>query len=568
MVRVPAALRTEALLPGLTLLRRYERGWWRPDLVAGATVGAMLIPQSMAYAELAGLPPEYGFYAVLAPLVIYAMVGSSRHLGVGPEPGTAILAATGVGGIANGDPERYVALMAGLALVVGGICLLGAVLRLGFIAAILSKPVLVGYITGVGLTLLSSQIASFTGVAIESGRFFPRVAEFAREIGDVDLETLLLGSGTLALLLALRRWTPRLPGALIGVGLATLLIWLLPGTEPVVAVVGDIPEGLPTPALPGVSWGDIGALLPVAAGVVLVGYSDNVLTARSIAARQGYRIDPNQELLALGLTNLSAGFSQGFPVSSSASRTAVPASLGSRTQLVSLVAAGSVVATLVVLSPVLEWIPRSALAAVIVTAALAIIDVPGYRSLWRVSRQEAFLAVAAALGVIVFDVLVGVLVAVSLAGIVALGRVARPHDAVLGDAPGLDGWVEVDDYPQATTEPGLLVYRFDAPLFFVNADRFRARVEDVLETNPGAEEWLVLDFEGVGSLDTTALDGLAELVEALRTTGVAQVAVARPNHDVLIRLRRSGLLEPEGPLRSFATINSAVRAFRERPGAP
>jgi sulfate permease, SulP family len=562
--RLPDALRADSLLPGLALLRRYERGWWRPDLVAGATVGAMLIPQSMAYAELAGLPPEYGFYAVLAPLVVYAMVGSSRHLGVGPEPGTAILAATGVGGIAAGDPSRYVALMAALALVVAGICLLGAVLRLGFVASILSKPVLVGYITGVGLTLLSSQIASFTGVAIEGDRFFPRVAEFAREIGDVDLPTLAVGGATLVALLAMRRWTPRLPGALIGVGLATAMVSLLSGTEPLVAVVGSIPEGLPTPGIPDISWSDVGALLPVAAGVALVGYSDNVLTARSIAARHGYRVDPNQELLALGLTNLTAGLSQGFPVSSSASRTAVPASLGSRTQLVSLVAAASVLATLVVLSPVLEEIPRAALAAVIVTAALAIIDVPGYRSLWRVSRQEALLAVVAALGVIVFDVLVGVVVAVTLAGLVALGRVARPHDAILGDAPGLDGWVEIDDFPQASTEPGLLVYRFDAPLFFVNSDRFRARVEQVLEDNPGAEEWLVLDFEGIGSLDSTALDTLAELVDGLAAAGVTRVAVARPNHDVMTRLRRAGLLEPDGPLTAYATINSAVRAFRER----
>jgi high affinity sulfate transporter 1 len=564
VARLRDAVRSDRLLPGLALLRRYERGWWRPDLVAGATVGAMLIPQSMAYAELAGLPPEYGFYAVLAPLVVYAMVGSSRHLGVGPEPGTAILSATGVGGIAAGDPGRYVALMAALALVVAGICLLGALLRLGFAASILSKPVLVGYITGVGLTLLSSQIASFTGVAIEGERFFPRVAEFGRELGDVDPATLAVGLGTLAALLAMRRWTPTLPGALLGVGVATALVWLLSDAEPLVAIVGDIPEGLPRPGLPDVSWSDVGALLPVAAGVALVGFSDNVLTARSIAARQGYRIDPNQELLALGLINASAGLSQGFPVSSSASRTAVPASLGSRTQLVSLVAAASVLATLVVLSPVLEQIPRAALAAVIVTAALAIIDVPGYRSLWRVSRQEALLAALAALGVIVFDVLVGVLVAVSLSVLVALARIARPHDAVLGDVPSLDGWVEVEDYPQATTEPGLLVYRFDAPLFFVNADRFRARVEEALEENPGAEEWLVLDFEGIGSLDATALDGLADLVEAVETTGVTQVAVARPNHDVTVRLRSAGLLEPEGSVRAFATINSAVRAFRER----
>lgn len=556
--------RLQGLVPGLAVLRGYQRGWLRPDLVAGATVGAMLIPQSMAYAELAGMPPEYGFYAVLAPLVVYALVGTSRHLGVGPEPGTAILAATGVGAIAAGDPGRYVALMAALAVVVGAIAILGAAARLGFIASVLSKPVLVGYITGVGLTLLSSQIAAFTGVAIEADRFFPRVAELAMELDDVDLATLALGTATLVLVLTLRRRAPTWPGALIAVALATALVWFVPGAEPMVPVVGAIPEGLPSPGLPDVGWADLVSLLPVAVGIVLVGFTDNVLTGRSIADRLGYRVEPNQELLALGLTNLTSGLSQGFPVSSSASRTAVPASLGSRTQVVSLVAAGLVVATLVLLSPVLGEIPRTALAAVIVSAAIAILDVPGYRALWRASRQEALLAVVATLGVIVFDVLVGVLVAVTLSIVVALSRIARPHDAILGDAPDLDGWVEVDAHPEAIPEPGLLVYRFDAPLFFLNADRFVARVLDVLEANPGAEEWLVLDFEGVGALDATALDALTGLLGRLDGLGIEVVAVARANDDVVRRLRRVALLEPEGPVRDFATINAAVRAFRQR----
>ncbi|SOC54616.1 SulP family inorganic anion transporter [Ornithinimicrobium cerasi] len=554
------------LLPGLAVLRGYQRGWWRPDLVAGATVGAMLIPQSMAYAELAGMPPEYGFYAVLAPLVVYALVGTSRHLGVGPEPGTAILAATGVGAIAAGDPARYLVLMSGLALVVGAVAVLGSLARLGFIASVLSKPVLVGYITGIGLTLLSSQIAAFTGVPIEAGRFFPRVAELLRGVDDVDAATLAVGAGSLAVVLGLRRWAPQVPGALVAVGSATLLVWALPGVAPGVPVVGAVPQGLPSPALPPVSLGDVLALVPVALGIVLVGFTDNVLTARSIAARHGYRIDPNQELFALGVTNLSSGALQGFPVSSSASRTAVPAALGSRTQVVSLVAAALVVATLLFLGPVLGQIPRAALAAVIVAAAFAIIDVRGYRALWRVSRSEALLAVAAALGVVVFDVLVGVLLAVTLSVVVALGRIARPHDAVLGDQPELDGWVEVDAYPGARIEPGLLVYRFDAPLFFLNTDRFRTRVLDTLERNPGDEEWLVLDFEGVGGLDATALDGLTDLTGSLAGLGLKRVAVARANDQVVRRLRKVHLLAPEGPLHHYPTINAAVRDFRSARG--
>jgi SulP family sulfate permease len=559
-----AARRLGALLPGLRVLRRYESTWLRPDMVAGLTVGAMLIPQSMAYAELAGMAPAYGFYAVIGALVVYAAVGTSRHLGVGPEPGTAILAAAGVSSIAGSDPARYIALMSALALVVAAICVAGAVARLGVVASVLSKPVLVGYITGVGLTLLSSQIAAFTGVRITSDSFFPRVAELLRHLDDIHAATLGVGTGTLMLILLLKRRAPRVPGALLGIALASVVVAAFALDGHGVALVGTIPSGLPIPRIPDVSIGDIGRLVPVAAGIAVVGYSDNVLTARSLASRHGYRIDANQELLALGLTNLASGVSQGFPISSSASRTAVPASLGSKTQLVSLVASAFVVASLLGLRPLLGDIPRPALAAVIVTAALAIIDFRGYRTLWSVSREEAALAVTTTLAVIVFGVLTGVVAAVVLSLLVAFTRVARPHDAVLGDDPSVDGWVEMGVHPAAVTEPGLLVYRFDAPLIFVNAERFCERVEAALEHNPGREDWLVLDFEGIGAVDATGLDTLAELVDRLRALDLEVVAVARAHGDVVARLGRAGLLDPPGPIKEFPTINSAVRAYRRR----
>ena len=550
------------LAPGLAELRSYRVAWLGADLTAGVTVGAMLIPQSMAYAELAGLEPQVGFYAVVGALIVYAVVGSSRHLGVGPEPGTAILAATGVTALAAGDPARYVALMAALALVVAAICLIGAAARLGFLASVLSKPVLVGYITGVALTLLSSQIAAFTGAEIGSDTFFGRFGELIAEIGDVHGPTVGVGAATLTMILVLRRLAPKVPGALVGVFAATALTAVFTLESRGITTIGAIPRGFPVPGLPDVAVGDLGRLLPLAAGVALVGYSDNVLTARAVAAGRGYRIDPNQELLALGLTNLTAGLSHGFPVSSSASRTAVPASLGSRTQLVSLVAAAFVVITLLALRPALAQIPRAALAAVIVSAALAIIDVRGYRSLWKVSRDEFALAVVAALVVIVVDVLTGVVVAVVLSVIIAIHRIARPHDAILGDHPDLDGWVDVGAYPGAHTEAGLVVYRFDAPLFFINAERFRERLEQSLSDHGGTTDWIVLDFEGVGALDATALDVLGELVRHLLDGGVRVVGVARTNDLVLTRLERAALVEPAGPLRVFPTINSGVRAYR------
>ena len=546
--------------PGLDRLRHYEGGWLRVDVLAGLTVGAMLVPQGMAYAELAGMPPVTGFYAALLALIAYAVVGSSRHLGVGPEPGTAILAATGVGAIAAGDPARYLALMAALALTVGVICLLAAVARLGFIANVLSKPVLVGYITGVGLTLLSSQYAKFTGIPIDSDAFFGRTLDLLTGLGEIDGLTIAVGAATLLLILGLRWKMPTIPGALLGVVLATVGAMALGLDADGLVLVGDVPQGLPSIGLPDVSPSDVIELLPIAAGIALVGYSDNVLTGRAIGTRMGYRIDPNQELAALGVTNLCAGFSQGFPISSSASRTAVPASLGSKSQLVGIVAAIIVAATLLFLSPVLAEIPQAALAAIIIGAAIAIIDVTGFGQLWSVSRSEFALAVTSALAVMVFDVLTGVLIAVGLSLLVALGRMARPHDAVLSDGRDLDGWVDAEAHPGARTLPGLLVYRFDAPLFFANSDRYRERLEQLIETNPGEEEWLVLDFEGVGEADTTAIDMLVELLAEQERAGRV-VAIARGNDRVLRRLERAHLLGPAGTALVFPTINAAVRAF-------
>jgi SulP family sulfate permease len=518
----------------------------------------------MAYAELADMPPVTGFYAALLALIAYAFVGSSRHLGVGPEPGTAILAATGVGAIAAGDPERYFALMAALALIVGVICLLAAVARLGFIANVLSKPVLVGYITGVGLTLLSSQYAKFTGIPIGSDDFFARTRDLLTGLDDIDGLTITVGAATLILIQVLRWKVPAIPGALLGVVLATVVAVAFSLEMDGLMLVGDVPQGLPSFGLPDVGGGDIVELLPVAAGIALVGYSDNVLTGRAIGSRMGYRVDPNQELAALGITNLCSGFSQGFPISSSASRTAVPASLGSKSQLVGIVAAIVVIATLLFLSPVLAEIPQAALAAVIIAAAIAIIDVAGFRELWSVSRAEFTLAATSALAVMVFDVLIGVLVAVGLSLLVALGRIATPHDAILGAGQDLDGWVDAETHPGARTLPGLLVYRFDAPLFFANANRYRERLELLVEENPGEEEWLVLDFEGVGEADTTAVDMLVELLDEHEREGRV-IGIARANDRVLRRLGRAGLIQPDGPAVVFPTINAAVRAFEQRP---
>lgn len=556
----------QAPLVGARLLAGYRVGWLRADLLAGLTVGAMLVPQSMAYAELAGVPAATGLYASLLAPVAYALTGTSRHLGTGPEPGTAILAATGVAAVvgASEDPSRYLALMAALTLLVAAIAGVGWVLRLGFAARLLSKPVLVGYISGVGLVLLSSQLEAFTGVPVDADTFFPRSVEFGRNVDEFRVVTLAVATGCLTTILALRRRAPKIPGALLAVALATTVSVLLDLPAAGDPTIGTIPTGLPALTVPDVGLADLRALLPVALGVTFVGFSDNVLTGRAIATREGYRVDANQELAGLAAANLGSGVLQGMPVSSSASRSAIAASLGGITSAVSIIAAGVVAVTLLVAGDLLATVPRAALAAVIVAAAFAIIDVPGFRALWRVSRTEFVLAVATSLGVMIFDVLVGVLIAVVLALTVAVGRMARPEDAILGGQTDLDGWIPIDSDLRARTLPGLLVYRFDAPLFFINIEHFRTRLETLLDENPGEESWVVLDFEGVGNVDATALDGLTELIEELHRRDVETVSVARPNRRALDRLEHAGLLAPTGPLTSFLTINAAVKAFETR----
>ena len=549
---------TASSLPQLVRAGGYERSWLRPDLLAGLTVAAMLVPQAMAYAELGGLPPSAGFRAALVALPVYALIGTSRHLGVGPEPGTAILSAAAAMSLSGGDPVRFAALMATIAALVGAIALVAGALRLGFVAALLSKPVLVGYITGVGITLLTSQIRSFTGVEIDADHPAERVWQFVTGLDEIDPTTVAIGLGTLSVILGLRRLRPTWPGALIGLAVSMGAVALF---DLDVATVGEIEAALPRFSVPDVAWSDVASLLPASAGVALIGYTDNILTARSVASSKGYDVDADRELVALGAMNAAGAFAGGFPMSSSASRSFVPAALGSMSQLVNVVTFVAVLAFLWVGRGVLADIPTAGLAAVIVAAAFAVIDIEGFRRIAAVSRSEAALAAITCLAVIGVDLLTGVLVAVGLSLLLTLTRVARPHDAVLGAGRGLDGWISVED-DRAAIVPGLLVYRFDAPLFFANGEWFRERLALALERNPGEETAVVLDLEGVGSLDTTAADELLDLVGDLHAAGI-EVSVARANDRVVGVMERAGLVAAIGPDRMYPTINAAVAAFRK-----
>ena len=545
----------------MTVSRRYERSWLGPDLVAGLTVGAMLVPQAMGYAALAGLAPQYGFYAAIPRWWCTRLWAPAAISGLAPSLGTAILAAAAVAGLAGGDDGRYVALMAALALVVAGLSLVGSVLRLGRLASLLSRPVLVGYITGVGLTLLSSQIATFTGVRITAGTFFPRWWQFVTHLGEVHAATLALGVAALVVLLALRRW-PVFPGALIAIAVVTLVAaaWGLDGRG--VPLVGAIPSGLAGPSWPDVTIRDLLDLVPAGAGIALVGFTDNVLKAAPSPVTRTTELTPTKSCSrSAPSTSLPVSFrvsrSPRVPVAPRCPRRWGHARSWYRSSPRALWS-----------SPwwpcARRWprSPGSAIAAVIIAAAFHIIDLPGMRDLWALSRTESALAIVTSLGVIVAGVLPGVLLAVGLSLAVALSRIARPHDAVLGDAPGVDGWVDIEEFPTARATDGLLVFRFDAPLFFLNIERFTERVEQAFAANPGEERWFVMDCEGIGAIDVSAVDGLRELLAQLGARGVVVVAVARANDKVLAMLRRADLLQPDGPMRDYPTIDSAVKAFR------
>jgi SulP family sulfate permease len=555
-------------IPGVETLRQYQRGWLRSDVLAGLTVAAYFVPQVMAYAQLAGLPAVTGLWVALAPLVLYFFLGSSRLLSLGPESTTALLTATAIGPLAAGDPVRYAGLAAVLALLVGAICLLGWAARLGFLADLLSRPVLIGYLTGIAVIMMTGQLGRLTGAPVEGDSPPAEVVSALRLIGDWKLAPVLLSVAALALLLALARWTPRLPGPLVVVALAALATWAAGLGDRGVALVGSVPSGLPVPHVPALSMHDLGLLVLPAVGVALVGYTDVVLTARAFESRSGVggageRIDPGRELLVLGLANVSAGLVRGFPISSSGSRTALAAASNAKSQVYSLVAALTIVATLLFAGPLLETFPIPALGALVVYAALRLIELGEFRRIASFRRSEFLLAVATTVGVVALNVLYGVLVAVALSVIDVLRRVARPHDGILGYVPGIAGMHDLDDYPEARPVPGLVVYRYDSPLFFANADDFHRRALAAVDEATTPVRWFLLNAEANVDIDITALDALDALREDLKSRGIV-LALARVKQELRDDLDNAGFLDRLGPDRVFYTLPTAVEAFRTR----
>lgn len=550
-------------LPGLDTLLHYDRAWLRGDVLAGVTVCAYLIPQVMAYAQIAGLPPVVGLWGMIAPLLLYALLGSSRQLSVGPESTTSLMTAAGVGALVGvAGSQRWAEVASMLAIAVGVLCLVGWVARLGFLARLLSKPLLIGYLVGVAVLMIASQLGKVTGVAVQGTTPVEQLTSLAEQIGTVHVPTLLVATGTLVLLFALHAWFPAWPGPLIGMVAASIAVALLGGGDVGFHLVGAVPAGLPTPWVPVVPGVDLWAMLPIAAGIAIVAYSDNVLVARAFAAKRQERIDAGHELMALGVVNIATGFLHGFPSSSSGSRTVLGDAMGSRTQLHSLVALAGVIGVLAVAGPLLAAFPMAALGAVIIYAAVRLVDLAEIRRIARFRASELLLVAVTAVAVVGFGVLAGMALAVGLSILNLVRRIARPHDGVLGYVPGLPGMHDVDDYPDATQVPGLVVYRYDAPLVFANSQDFFTRALEAVESSGSRVDWFVLNAEANVEVDLTAVDTLAEFRSVLQERGI-QFALARVKQELRADLDAAGLLDLVPADRVFPTLPAAVAAYAD-----
>jgi high affinity sulfate transporter 1 len=553
----------EKWAPGTAYLLEYDRSWLRGDVLAGITVAAYMIPQVMAYASVAGLPPVTGLWASLVPMLVYALLGSSRQLSVGCESTTALMTATALAPFALSGTAEYIEGAMMMAILVGVICLVAGFFRLGFLAELFSKPVLVGYMAGVAVIMIVGQLKKVTGVPVDGETIIQEIKSFFSNITQFHVPTLVLATAVLVLLMAIRKVAPKFPGPLLVVLAAAAAVVLFKLENHGIHVVGPIPAGLPTPTIPGIPLEQVVQMIIPAAGIAVVAFTDNTLTARTFAARKGEKIDANAELRALGVCNLATGVTRGFPVSSSGSRTALGDALGNRSQVYSLVMLATVVAFMFLGRGILESFPMAALGALVVYAAVRLVDIPEFRRVARFRRSELLLALATTVSVLVFGVLYGVMVAVLLSILDMLRRILRAHDSVVGYVPGMAGMHDINDYPNAQPVPGLVVYRYDAPLFFANAEDFRQSALNAVEQNATPVEWFVLNCEAHVDPDITAVDALQELHKELTGRGIV-FALARVKQDLRDDLQAAGFLDTLGENRIFMTLPTAVEAFQAR----
>lgn len=551
------------LVPVTMHLPDYPRGALRPDLAAGLTVAALAIPAAMAYAELAGLSPVAGLYALLLPAVAYALLGSSRQLSVGPDAALSLLTAASLAPFAAQESSSYAFLAAMLALLTGGCYYLARVLRLGWVADYFSKPVLVGYIHGIVIVLIVGQLGKILGLAIQEQDPVPQVGEVAREIQDTSGTTLAVATVSVVVLLVLRRFLPRVPGALVVIvgGIVASAAFSLDAHG--VATVGGIPAGLPSLSLPHVGLRDSLQLVPAALAVFAVGFADSILTARSFAGRHGQHVRVNQELVAMGSANVGAGLTGSFPVTASGSRTAVNDQSGGKTQFVNLVSAAVAALVLLFFTGPVALLPKACLGAVILVAAIGLIEPDAWKALAAAGRGQVAIAVTTLLGVITVGVLKALVIAVALSIIDTVARSATPHDAVLGWVDRLGRYANASLHPSAVITPGVVVYRLDDRLFFANAEHFHARVLEAIAAAPTVTSWLVLDAESITGIDASGVEALQALLGDLERQDI-HLMVARMKSPLQARFDATGLTELIGPAQFQPTVHQAVATCVER----
>ncbi len=541
--------------PGLAALRRYQADWLRYDIAAGVSVAAVAIPVAIAYSQLANLPPVYGLYSSILPLVAYAVFGTSRQLIMAPDAATCAIVAAVVLPLAAHDPARQVSLTVALTMLTGLLCIAAGIARLGFLTNFLARPILAGYLNGIAISIIGGQLGKLFGFGVKPAGIFRTLAEFVSKLPDTHLLTLAVSVAFFVLLRVLKRTAPRLPAPLIAVLLAIVASRFFDLGSHGVALLGVIPAGLPKLMAPQIGLKDLEPLATGAAAIALISFNSAMVTARGFAVKNRYDLDPNKEFIALGFANIGAAALQGFAVSGADSRTAVNDSVGGKSQVTSLVAASLVVAVLLFLTGPLALLPTAVLSAVLVNAALGLFDIRGLARLHGISRKEFNLSIIALLGVVTAGVLPGVLFAVGVALFQLLVRSSCPNDAVLGRVPGMDGYHDIRAYPGAETIPGMVIFRFDAALVFFNADRFKSRVLAVAKAEQA--HCFIMDAETIPTIDSTGAEAMAEVCTALASQGVA-FALAEAKRPIRQMAERMGLLEQIAGGRSFPTLDEAV----------
>jgi len=560
-----AALAKLDKLPGLRMLREYQLAWLRNDIVAGIVLSTMLVPVGIAYAVASGVPAINGLYATIIPLLAYAVFGPSRILVLGPDSSLAPIILGVVLPLSAGDPERAVAVGAAMAVVAGIVCILGALFRLGFVTELLSKPIRYGYMNGIALAVIVSQLPKLFGFKVDGVGPLRDLWAIGKAIGDgqANWAGTILGVATLVVILVLKAHK-RMGAILIAVIVATAVTaWFDLPQAYGVKVLGPVPQGLPEFALPWLRASDFIPVITGGVAVAIVAFADTSVLSRTFAARAGQRVDPNQEMIGLGAANLAAGFFQGFAISSSSSRTPVAEAAGAKTQLTGVIGAAIVALVIVALPALFKDLPYSALAAVVIAAAIGLFEFADLARIYRIQQWEFWLSIVCTAGVAVFGAIPGIGIAIVIAVLEFLWDGWRPHWAVLGDPDGVEGFHDVARYPKAHRIPNLVLFRWDAPLFFANAELFSQRVLDAVEASPTPVREVVVAAAPITSVDVTAADALVALEETLGAHNI-RLCFAELKDPVKDKLRRFGLLSRFDESRFFPTVETAARDFLSR----